>query len=173
MNKKILILLILLLPFIFTGCSSNYTNDPEANVSDETVFTPPEEDGSIAGSWKGQADTLTENSYFYGDGKYVTFIQNPEEENWCITGLWTQDGDKYKISDQKAYKYDDANTSWNEDENTTLGLTECTLKDDTLTSQFNLPDGNTVTTDFTRGQNDIEIPNEIDINTTVNDFLIH
>ena len=174
MNKRLIfIFLILLIPFIISGCTSTFTSNPEANVSDETVFSPPEEDGSIAGSWKTEADTLKENAYFYGDGKYVTFIQDPEEETWCITGLWKQDGDTYIISEQKAYKYDEANTSWPEDSNTTIGLNSCKMENDVLNGQLTLPDGNVVDTTFSRGQEDIEIPNEIDINTIVNDFLIH
>ena len=85
--RSLLILLsLIILGSLLTACSSEQRDQDDVN--DESVFSPPEVTEGIPGIWSAEFETLTQNNYFYGDGKFVSFTQDPEEETWCKMAYW-------------------------------------------------------------------------------------
>ncbi len=174
MNKKILLALIILIGCLLTACSNSEV--AENDVRDDTVFTPPEQEEGITGVWSCQFSNLTQNNYFYGDGKFVSILQDIEEETWCTMALWSEDDNKITLKDQIYYKYNPANSGnqkW-ERVDSPIGFVSAThISETQIDVDEVLPDGNTLTVNNTREAKDIQVPSDVEINIIINDFLIH
>lgn len=158
---------------MLTACSNTAS---EADVTDETVLTPPENTDTIVGTWSFEDYSIISNNYFYGDGKLVSILQDEEEDTWCVLAYWKEkdkEEDSYTISDKIVYEYDESSGEWiNID--LEVGIKECSMTSkDTLSIEELLPNENTVTLEASREEKDIQIPSETEITLEINDFLIH
>lgn len=165
-----IIVLGALLIALIAGCKTVDTNN--ADVTDETFLTPPEQEGEIIGTWNAQADELTIDRYFYGDGKLVTIIMDTEEESTCVLSTWSEEGDKVTIDNLETYRYNDSDGVWNK-EDTSTPKESMTKSGDTLSSQMTLPDGVNQNFEFKRGLAEISVPASTDLTGYINAFLEH
>lgn len=167
---RLIIAVLILCPlFILTACSSA----EEADVSDQTFLTPPEQEGELTGIWNAQKDELTIDRYFYGDGKLVTIVSDPEEEYNCILATWSQEGEEIKISPLEEYRYDDNSGVWQKEDIKSSVTHAQKTGEDSFVSEEVLPDGTTQNFDFKRGLADISVPASTDLLGYVNAFLGH
>lgn len=175
MNKIISYLVaFLLIAVAVTGCSSP-VNTEVADTTDETVLTPPEQEEGYVGIWAYSDSALVDNTYIYGGGKLVSFIQDSEEETWCVLAYWNKTDDNILTTSEKAiYKYNESSGSWDE-VTEEVGIKEAKdINEKTFTATEMLPNGNEeeITFDRTNGMT-IDIPDEAAITLIINNFTIH
>lgn len=183
MKLKTLSVFIIVLSLILfcVGCTDDSTNTGPtgATVSDETTFSPPEEEGNITGSWTATSNEVTSNRYFYGNGILVTIEQDPEEETWCYLSLWSDstDSEEVSIEQKDAYKYDEESAEWLKQEVDSEKIISARFNDkdkenESIMIEQTLPNGISVELLYKRGQSDIQIPDEVTISAIINDFLM-
>lgn len=163
-------ILVILLITLVAACKTVDTNN--ADISDETFLTPPEQQGEITGVWNAQKDELTVDRYFYGDGKLVTIIMDTEEASTCILSTWKEEGENISINNLETYKYDDSDGVWNKTGTHTV-KESAKREGETMTSAMTLPDGVSQTFEFKRGLAEISVPASIDLTGYINAFLEH
>lgn len=177
MKIKFSILLVcLLLMVTLSGCSNSDNESANgATVSDQSVFSPPEEDKGITGSWTSEADEITVNRYFYGNGNLVTIEQDPEDDTWVFLGLWDETNDNgIEVTSREAYHYDDANGEWTELQPLSDQVISATYDSSAnqITIEEKLPNGLKATFEYKRGTTSLLLPAESSIIEKINDYLM-
>lgn len=169
--RKLIIVFVFLTSLFLVGCSQYGTD--EADISDKTVFTPPEQEDKLTGSWSTTADTVNINRFFYGNGQLVTIMQDVEEDTWCYLGTWKEEDTKITFETEEAYKYNNDSGEWEKTDEEATSLDVIQESDDKIVDKEYLPNGIIVDATYERGIKTIEIPDETAINLIINDFLIH
>lgn len=176
MNKFLSILFVcLLLVSLVSGCSNSDNESINgATVNDVSIFSPPEEDKGITGSWTAEDDEIIINRYFYGNGNLVTIEQDPEENTWVFLSLWDETDNNIEVTPREAYHYDETDGQWVQIELSEDQIKKATYNEDsnTLSIEEILPNSIEATFEYKRGTTTISIPSETSIMEKINDYLM-
>lgn len=174
MNRKVSIFLLLFSVLLLSACQQ------DDSMTTQDFLNPPQVNGKMDGIWSSENDELTIDQYFYEDNNFISIIQNPEEETWCSLGQWSWNENALTLKISKEYKYDPANSKWEEIEvrDDVLGgriidkssFSEIT-DDDKYQALVILPDGNEKDFEFQRGVANFSIPAGNELKEIVDEFL--